>query len=205
MSDKSPEGFDEPNYTQTPNEFFDEILPCITSLSELKVTLTIIRKTFGWHVQEAGLSFEALARFSGLSRQSVIAGVGKGMKRGTIGRRPDNSSFLYFLVVKILDQSKKLTGQDSRPETVKNLDPLLKEKKKTLLVLRTRRGRVAAGSRRRFRIIEQAWPTSSSVAGPSPTPKRRAARSSGFSASTPSNNVVPASTRCSETTGARRL
>jgi hypothetical protein len=64
----------EPNYTQGPNVFFDEWLPEIKNLSELKVIVVIIRGTFGWHQDNAQLSISDLERLTGLSRTSVIEG-----------------------------------------------------------------------------------------------------------------------------------
>lgn len=115
-------GFEKPNHTQAPNSFFDELLPQISSLAELKVTLAIIRNTFGWHVQSAKLSFTELEKLTGLSRQSVADGLELGMQRGTIRREAEGNGFAYRLVVKNLDQSKKLTSQESRPEVVKEID-----------------------------------------------------------------------------------
>ena len=39
--------FSKPNYTQTPNEFFDDIAKTLKE-GELRVLLVIMRQTFGW-------------------------------------------------------------------------------------------------------------------------------------------------------------
>lgn len=50
MPDPEPfVGFASPNYTQTPNDFFDDLMKGIDDLSELKVTLVALRQTFGYH------------------------------------------------------------------------------------------------------------------------------------------------------------
>lgn len=139
-------GLVSPNYTQSPNHFYDEILPQIDSLAELKVTDVIIRQTFGFHRDEKELSISLLMTLTGLVKQPVIDGVGRALARGTIERRPFGQGFLYRLrLVQKVDQSKTAsldsrpplsksltsTGLESRPEPVQNLDTW-KEKKETL-------------------------------------------------------------------------
>lgn len=103
-----------PNYTQTPNEFFDEVLPQITALSELKVTLAIMRQTFGWHRTEDQISLSRLQTLTGLSRQSVTEGVKLAMQRGYIGRRKQGQNYIYGLRVSSQD-SRLATSQEFRP------------------------------------------------------------------------------------------
>ena len=76
--------FESPNYTQTPNDFFDVLLKEIDDVSELKVTLTAIRMTVGYHKQAAELSIEYLMQSTGLARNSVRRGLALALKRGTI-------------------------------------------------------------------------------------------------------------------------
>ncbi len=137
-----------PNFTQTPNSFFDCLLPQINSMSELKVTLSIIRQTFGWTAKGGGrkledqLSLSRLVALTGMARTSVCDGIAAGMKRGTIERRKKGAQdFVYRLnlaaapakitkPVQNLDQSSiatspesgLLTGSDSEPVLVQNLD-----------------------------------------------------------------------------------
>lgn len=130
-------GFTKPNYTQSPNHFYDEILPLIDSLAELKVTDVIIRQTFGFHRDEKELSISLLVTLTGLSKPSVVDGIERAMARGTVERRPFGQGFVYRLrlvknlnypesgskesllvPVKNLNQSSK----GSRPEVVKNLN-----------------------------------------------------------------------------------
>lgn len=109
-----------PNYTQSPNFFYDVLLPQISSLAELKITSVIIRQTFGFHRQEKELSISTLMRLSGLSRQGAVDGVEKALARGTITRRPKAAGYLYRLIVADVHD---LVSQDSRPEPVSDLDP----------------------------------------------------------------------------------
>ncbi len=117
MSDELIEfAVEPPNYTQTPNELFDAVLPEITSLAELKVTLAILRRTFGWRDQAGPrvISLSELQTMTGLSRQSCQEGAVKAHRRGFVGRRRDEKtgSFLYGLRVK-----KVGTVQATRPAT----------------------------------------------------------------------------------------
>jgi hypothetical protein len=91
-------GFASPNYTQTPNEFFDKLLSEIDSLSELKVTLVIIRQTIGWHKKKASLSITRLMELTGMARHSVIDGVRAAEERGTIVKI-DSATSAYELNV----------------------------------------------------------------------------------------------------------
>lgn len=129
MSGESYQGAEKPNHTQTPNSFYDVLLAQISSLAELKVTLAIMRQTFGWHKEEDVLSLSELQRLTGLSRQGVIDGIELGIKRRSIVRKPHGQSFVYRLrLVNELDQSKRLTSptsQQSRPEVVNDLDQQL--------------------------------------------------------------------------------
>jgi phage replication O-like protein O len=120
--------FDAPNYTQAPNAFFDVLVVEIDKLAELKVTLAIIRATFGWHKDEDELSFSQLEERTGLSRQSVSDGIASALDRGYVQRRKQGRSFLYRLEVKNLDsqESGPSDGQAGRPippdSSVKQVD-----------------------------------------------------------------------------------
>ncbi len=77
-------GFASPNYTQTPNDFFDDLLKEVDELSELKVTLVALRQTFGFHRDQALLSITFIERMSGLSRSAVKHGIKMAVRRGTL-------------------------------------------------------------------------------------------------------------------------
>jgi phage replication O-like protein O len=62
--------FRAPNFTQAPNELFDEWLPQL-GLAELKVLMVIIRKTFGWHKVKDRISLNQLEILTGLERRHV--------------------------------------------------------------------------------------------------------------------------------------
>jgi hypothetical protein len=80
--------FPEPNHTQTPNKFF-ELLPEMSD-SELRVTLIMIRNTFGWHRDEFKMGITKLADAAGLSRQGALDGARAAEERGTFKRSNPN-------------------------------------------------------------------------------------------------------------------
>ncbi len=81
-------GFPEPNYTQTPNRLF-EMLGDMSD-AELRVTLVMIRQTFGYHRNGFKMGVSKLAEAAGLSRQAALDGARKAEERGTFRRvNPD--------------------------------------------------------------------------------------------------------------------
>lgn len=115
--------FSPPNHTQTPNELFANLPD--TGEAELKVTLAIIRDTFGWGAPGAATvrSLTELMTLTGLSRQGVLNGLTAAMKRGTVYRTdgPKNKA-AYGLSVHEVDRSTRLTGLRGRPELVNVVD-----------------------------------------------------------------------------------
>jgi hypothetical protein len=106
-----------PNYTQAPNVLLDELLPEISSLCELKVTLVVVRHTIGWHEDESKLSLADLERRTGLSRQGAIDGVKRGIERGTIERRIEGERGAQTAFYTL-----NLASQRSGPGLVNDLD-----------------------------------------------------------------------------------
>lgn len=77
-------GFESPNYTQTPNDFF-EMIPTMEH-SEVNVTLVMIRQTFGFHREAFKMGLNKLAKAAGLSRNAAKDGAEAAEKRGTFRR-----------------------------------------------------------------------------------------------------------------------
>lgn len=75
--------FESPNYTQAPNDLFDIHLKEM-GLAELKVTLAVVRYTFGYHKETCKISIRKLSQLTGLSENGVIAGATAAEKRGLI-------------------------------------------------------------------------------------------------------------------------
>lgn len=121
-----------PNYTQTPNIVFD--LLRAMSEAELKITLVLVRETFGWHRQSKTISLSDFERLTGLARHSAVNGVNAGLERGTIQRERDGCGWTYSLnlseLVQNLHQSEQPASAKSALELVQNLhQPSFIEKK----------------------------------------------------------------------------
>jgi len=76
--------FQSPNYTQTPNDFFQLISDM--EETELKVTLVMIRATFGFHRNSFKMGVKKIARATGLSLNGARAGAEAAEERGTFRR-----------------------------------------------------------------------------------------------------------------------
>ena len=96
-----------PNYTQTPNVFFDNIMKTLTE-SEFRVMLAIIRKTFGWHKTRDRISLSQIMEITGMSRQGVINGIDGLLRKGHINCYKYKSGNEYEVkVVNEVDQSSQ--------------------------------------------------------------------------------------------------
>lgn len=136
-------GFEIPNHTQTPNTFFDVSLKEIKSLCELKVVLTVIRKTFGWQKRRERISLTQLEAMTGLTRQGVQRGVKLAVEHGYIERQAVGQGFFYSLVLgnssypaKVLPSQDHCleVGNESSQQLGNRLDTQkkgIKEKKET--------------------------------------------------------------------------
>ena len=122
-------GFEQPNYTQTPNAFYDKVLKDVDSMAELKVTLAVIRHTMGFHRYEHELSLSYLVEYTGLHRETVIDGLKRAMKRGTVTRRESGNTFAYSM--KVVGKSDQKGSRKIRPKVVGKSDPRKKEKEST--------------------------------------------------------------------------
>jgi len=93
MSEKFP-GFCRPNSTDTPDEWYLAAAPRIGHLSEMKVILYIIYKTFGWRKWEDWISLSQFEHGQGgsdhgcgLSRAAILDGLERALEDGYIVRR----------------------------------------------------------------------------------------------------------------------
>jgi hypothetical protein len=115
------------SHTQTPNEFFDDILPNTKSAAELKVIAIIIRHTFGWQnskftQNKNKLSLSDFQELTGLSRQSVNKAIKLTMKRGLIEREEFEGSYLYWLKIQE-EQKDGVAVEEEKPKA----QPLVKK------------------------------------------------------------------------------
>jgi len=109
--------YEQPNYTQTPNAFFDEHLPDM-GFAELKVVCFAMRKTFGWHKENDRISLSQFVDGTGLSKRGVIDGIEAAIRRGVMHRKKDGQSYRYSLAVSVA--SGEVTSQEDT-EVVKQL------------------------------------------------------------------------------------
>lgn len=95
--------FEQPNFTMIPNVLFDSLMAKMDD-SELRVTLALCRKLFGWHKARDHVSRSQLIELTGLSKNGVITGIEKGIQRGTIQqyttRTPNGEGYAYSLRVR---------------------------------------------------------------------------------------------------------
>lgn len=95
--------FRKPNYTQTPNEFFDDIAKTLKE-GELRVLLVIMRQTFGWGNKAWDrISITQLMDKTGMQRWAVVKSTKSLVEKGLItkhkeGRKGEEQSW-YSLVV----------------------------------------------------------------------------------------------------------
>ena len=75
ISESSFEGFQEPNFTPVPDEFFDLFLPDLTG-AELKVFLYIVRRTLGFKRREDAVSLGQIC-------EGITTRDGRRLDRGT--------------------------------------------------------------------------------------------------------------------------
>jgi hypothetical protein len=78
------EGFSDPNFTQVPNELFDELAPQLTE-AELRVLLYIVRRTFGFGKKDDAISVNQMANGITASDGRVLD-YGTGMSRSAVWR-----------------------------------------------------------------------------------------------------------------------
>lgn len=125
--------FQSPNYTQVPNDFF-EMLPSMKE-AELRVTVAMIRQTFGFHRLGFKMSVTELAQKTGLSEQGVRNGVEDAEQRGTFSRvNPDSKKTAEWILnvvdlPNVVEEQPQLSG-GSTPTTLTSVQVLNKDIKK---------------------------------------------------------------------------
>jgi phage replication O-like protein O len=95
--------FSKPNYTQTPNEFFDEVAKTLKE-GELRVMLVIMRQTFGWgNKQWDRISISQLMEKTGMKRDAVVRSTKSLVEKKLVTKHKEgkkgNEECWYSLVV----------------------------------------------------------------------------------------------------------
>lgn len=127
--------FESPNYTQVPNDLFDEKLADM-GYAELKVTLAVIRETLGYHKVKKPISIRSLVKMTGLALSAVQNGAEQGEARGTLCRTVENGLTVWELCL----QQVHPVPTAGTPRTSNRYDLHLskekKEKKESEVILR---------------------------------------------------------------------
>lgn len=91
--------FARPNYTQTPNDYYDHVMPSLKTVGEHAVLQVVIRQTIGWGNKEWDrISLTQLIKKTGRSRATVVKSVKSLIRKGlilkrTIGRNGEQQVF----------------------------------------------------------------------------------------------------------------
>lgn len=119
-------GFESPNFTQAPNEFYDVLLREIDTLAELKVTELAIRFTFGFQRKSARMSISFFEHGCGITRPTAIAGINAAVARGTLKR--DKRTSRITMNFKLGSKAALLAdSKESLPKLAKSFYPRKKK------------------------------------------------------------------------------
>ncbi len=88
-------GFSEQTGHCLPTQLID-LLPEITSLAELKCTIALLASVATVGQDARGLTTADLQQVTGLSRNSVAAGLNAAIARGTVCRQPTPTGIVYY-------------------------------------------------------------------------------------------------------------
>ncbi len=121
-------GFQAPNYTQVPNDFFE--MAAKMGEAELKVVLCLIRETFGYHRETCELSIRALARQAGLTPRNAFTGAELAIARGLIEKTVSSTNTTKWRAVVTGDTA--VLSQRIRTVSPRASKPPVKEIKETV-------------------------------------------------------------------------
>jgi DNA-binding MarR family transcriptional regulator len=126
-------GFQAPNYTQVPNDFFDLVMEMTEA--ETRIITALIRITFGYHRDEIQMSVRDIAKATKMSTSSVWVGAEKLENRGLIERSVSKSNTVTNWRVVISDTQlyRQIVKTVSNDSEQKGIPPLKKEKKERKL------------------------------------------------------------------------
>jgi len=109
--------FESPNYTQVPNDFFDMIKDM--SEAELRVTLIVMRETFGYHRDAAKIGINEMSDKAGLSYNGAVAGCEAAGERGTFKRTNPTSKTKAEWVLSVQTPSASEGSKRKHPQPVR--------------------------------------------------------------------------------------
>lgn len=113
-------GFQAPNYTQVPNDYFDLVMEM--TIAEIRVLSALIRVTLGYHRDEITLTIREMARITNLDPKSVMAAASKLEERGLIERTVGKITTVtkWRVVIgdpKLWEKIVKTVGNDSEEKS----------------------------------------------------------------------------------------
>lgn len=114
-------GYQAPNYFQVPIAWYER-LGTIQNASEVKVTLAVFRRTFGWHKRGDRISLTQLQQETGMTRKAVVDGVEKALDRGTITREKAGDSWVYRVDIYYADDAPR-SDSGASSEEAKSAQP----------------------------------------------------------------------------------
>lgn len=111
------------NWTKTPNEIL-EAIPDMKE-AELKLTMVIVRHTYGYHCESARMTYDDMEELTGMSRPAIGRAIDAIEKRGFFvrGRRSAwyiNSNKLLLNEVNYSNNSELNTKEDSNNSELKD-------------------------------------------------------------------------------------
>jgi len=83
-----------PNHTQIPNDFIENQMRDMSG-NELKVLITICRKTIGWHKTSDRISYSQIKEYTNLSINTIMSNLKGLIKRGLITQEKTKSGYVY--------------------------------------------------------------------------------------------------------------
>ena len=105
--------FARPNYTQTPNEFYDEIQKTLKTRGEILVLGTIIRQTIGWGNKEWDrISISQMMAKTGLHRQAVLAATKKLINQRLIIKHKTGTNGVHLCWYKLNIEPSEFENSD---------------------------------------------------------------------------------------------
>jgi DNA-binding PadR family transcriptional regulator len=136
------------NWSKLPNQFVDEIMPEISTLSELKVILYILRHTWGFQDDDKRITLDEfengrkrkdgtrIDKGCGLSHPSIVSGLKKAEKHGYIHVETDDSDKArirktYSIEYKSPDQGLKDLTPDVKEFNSSSKESLPRSEKET--------------------------------------------------------------------------
>jgi hypothetical protein len=120
------------NFTMVPNAFLDEQLNKIEYVSELKITLAVIRKTIGFGKQHDIISLSQFEKLTGLGHASVVDGLKYALDRGLVTRLKQGQYWVYSIQVVSLGYPLDESSSPGIPEVVASGDTQKKDLNKKL-------------------------------------------------------------------------